>query len=65
MATVSYFEEDIVDQNGAKNVSVELGSSSNSIYLKVGNQSVLMDRKMAKKFVEAAGEVGRYYGFVD
>ncbi|WP_205884800.1 hypothetical protein, partial [Escherichia coli] len=67
MATTVYFEETIVDQNGKEKMDVELGRSSfysnckldngtlgsDSIYLRVNDEGVIMDRETAKRFVEA------------
>lgn len=72
-----YFEEDIKDQGGKDVLSVEFGRSSyyagseiptgtgeDSIYLAVNGQSVIMDRKMAKKFVEAVVDLGHYHSLL-
>ncbi|MBB6243683.1 hypothetical protein [Rhodanobacter sp. MP1X3] len=68
MATTVYFEETITDQGGKISMDVELGRSSfyseDSIYLKVGDELVIMDRATAKRFVEAVVLVGHYHGFV-
>ncbi|MGO6982519.1 hypothetical protein [Rhizobium leguminosarum] len=79
MATTCYFEEIITDQNGDRTMEVEFGRSSfysgakllngkagtDSIYLTVNGESVIMDRETAKKFVEAAVSVGHYHGLID
>ncbi|RKZ70465.1 MAG: hypothetical protein DRR19_33360 [Candidatus Parabeggiatoa sp. nov. 1] len=69
MATTVFFEEKVKCQGGQKKMNVEFGKSSyydeNSIYLTVDDKSLVMDRKTAKKFVEAAAAVGRYFGFID
>lgn len=78
MATTVYFEEEIADQGGEYEMFVELGRSSyysgaklakatveDSIYLKVDDKTVIMDRKTAKKFVEAVYGAGRYHGLID
>jgi hypothetical protein len=69
MATTMYFEETIKDQGGEKEMDVEFGRSSfypeDSIYLVVDGKGVIMDRKTAKKFVDAVLSVGRYHGLVD
>lgn len=79
MATTCYFEEVITDQDGENSMEVEFGRSSfysggqlkgggtgtDSIYLNVNGESVIMDRDMAKKFVEAVYSVGRYHGLID
>lgn len=78
MATTVYFEETITDQGGKDALDVEFGRSSfyngspipggtgeDSIYLNVDGKTVIMDRAMAKKFVEAALAVGHYHGLVD
>lgn len=68
MATTEYFNETIKDQGGKIEMDVEFGRSSlypeDSVYLSVDGKIVVMDRKTAKKFVEAAIEVGVYHGFV-
>lgn len=78
MATTCYFEETIRDQGGKVTMDVEFGRSSfysgcpipggtgnDSIYLKVDDNSVIMDLETAKRFVEAVISVGRYHGLVD
>lgn len=79
MATNMYFEEEIKDQNNKGSLTVEFGRSSyysgsplengetgeDSIYLTVNGQSVVMDREMAKKFVNAASDVGHYFGLIE
>lgn len=78
MATTMYFEEMIIDQGGDHTMAVEFGRSSfyngspvpggtgsDSIYLTVEEKTVIMDRDTAKKFVEAAMDVGRYHGLID
>ncbi len=69
MATTMYFEENIMDQGGKESMDVEFGRSSfyreDSIYLTVDGKTVIMNLKMAKKFVDAVGAVGRYHGLVD
>lgn len=78
MATTCYFEETIKDQGGEASMDVEFGRSSyyagckvpvgvgeDSIYLKVDDNGVIMDRKTAKRFVEAVLSVGRYHGLLD
>lgn len=69
MATTVYFEETIMCQGGKETMDVEFGRSSfyeeDSIYLRVDDKSLVMDRATAKKFVEAANNVGFYFGFVD
>ncbi|MGR9438411.1 hypothetical protein ACU8V1_25885 (plasmid) [Rhizobium leguminosarum] len=49
--------------SGAKLESGRTGTDS--IYISVNGETVIMDRDMAKKFVEAAYSVGRYHGLVD
>ncbi|ETB97593.1 hypothetical protein CFSAN004345_15965 [Salmonella enterica subsp. enterica serovar Typhimurium var. 5- str. CFSAN004345] len=48
---------------------LELGRSSfyaeDSIYLTVDGKTVIMDREMAKKFVDAVISVGSYHGLVE
>lgn len=78
MATTMYFEENIADQGGEQEMFVELGRSSyysgvklakrvgeDSIYLTVDDKTVIMDRKTAKKFVDAVYDVGRYHGLIE
>ena len=69
MATTMYFEETIVDQGGKKSMEIEIGRSSfypqDSIYIKVEDQLVIMDRATAQRFVEAVASVGRYHGFIE
>ncbi|KJH83319.1 MULTISPECIES: hypothetical protein [Pseudomonadaceae] len=69
MATTMYFEETIKDQGGRTEMDLEIGRSSfypeDSIYITVDGKTVIMDRKTAKKFVEAVNSVGFYHGFVD
>ncbi|KLV03290.1 hypothetical protein ABT56_20185 [Photobacterium aquae] len=69
MATTVYFEEIVKDQGDVNEMDIELGRSSyyeeDSIYIKVDGKLVIMDRKMAKKFVEAVVDVGFYHGFVE
>ncbi|MCA9452613.1 MAG: hypothetical protein KC587_12865 [Nitrospira sp.] len=68
MATTSYFEETIKDQGGKTEMELEVGRSSfyaeDSIYIIVDGKTVIMDRKTAKKFVEAVNSVGIYHGFI-
>ncbi|HEG1987558.1 hypothetical protein [Enterobacter cloacae] len=49
-------------------MEVEVGRSSfyaeDSIYLTIDGKTVIMDREMAKKFVEAVVSVGFYHGLV-
>ena len=79
MATTMFFEEEIKDQDDTSTLSVEFGRSSfysgcelgsgktgeDSIYLNVNGQTVVMDREMAKKFVNAVADVGRYFGLLE
>ncbi len=69
MATTVYFEETINDQGGKSSMELEIGRSSfypeDSIYIKVGDNLVIMDRAMAKKFADAVVSVGHYHGFID
>lgn len=69
MATTMYFEEIIKDQGGKKTMDVEFGRSSfypeDSIYLKVNDEIVIMDRATAKRFVDAAISVGIYHGLLE
>ncbi|TCQ02080.1 hypothetical protein C8J34_1222 [Rhizobium sp. PP-F2F-G36] len=79
MATTTYFEETITDQDGERSMEVEFGRSSyyngaplsgggtgvDSIYLKIDDKSVIMDWETAKRFVEAAYSVGRYHGLIE
>lgn len=69
MATTMYFEETIKDQGGRTEMELEIGRSSSyaedSIYITVDGKTVIMDRKTAKRFVEAVNSVGFYHGFVE
>lgn len=69
MATTMFFEETIRDQGGKTSFDIELGRSSyyaeDSIYIIVDGKTVIMDREMAKKFVDAVISVGSYHGLVD
>ncbi|MFQ2037491.1 hypothetical protein ACK34X_10990 [Aeromonas veronii] len=69
MATTMYFEETIKDQGGKTEMELEIGRSSfyqeDSIYIIVDGKTVIMDRKTAKRFVEAVNSVGFYHGFVE
>lgn len=69
MATTMYFEETIKDQGDKSSMDLEIGRSSfyteDSIYIKVDDKLVIMDRATAKRFVEAVVSVGFYHGFVD
>lgn len=64
-----YFEETIKDQGGKTEMELEIGRSSyypeDSIYIIVDGKTVIMDRKTAKRFVEAVNSVGFYHGFVE
>ena len=50
-------------------MELEIGRSSyypeDSIYIRVGDGTVIMDRSTAKRFVSAVVSVGEYHGFVD
>ncbi|ARE85297.1 hypothetical protein ROSMUCSMR3_03849 [Roseovarius mucosus] len=78
MATTTYFDETIKDQDERCSMNVEFGRCSfysgcdvksgqgtDSIILKVNDECVIMDIQMAKKFVNAAADVGRYFGILD
>ncbi len=62
-----FFEEKIEDQGGKTSMELEIGRSSyypeDSIYIRVDDTSVIMDRATAKRFVDAVVSVGRYHGF--
>ncbi|MBX9567121.1 hypothetical protein FKF78_21250 [Aeromonas hydrophila] len=68
MATTMYFDEIVKDQGGKTEMELEIGRSSfypeDSIYITVDGKTVIMDRKTARKFVEAVNSVGFYHGFV-
>lgn len=77
MATTTYFEETIVDQDKKEKMDMEIGRSSfyagcdvetgkgeDSIYVKVDEKLVIMDIKTAERFVEAAYLVGCYFGLL-
>jgi hypothetical protein len=78
MATTCYFDEIIQDQGGENTLEIEFGRSSfyanckipagvgqDSIYINVDGKAVIMDRAMAKKFVDAVISVGLYHGLVE
>jgi hypothetical protein len=69
MATTMYFEEFIKDQGGKSSMDLEIGRSSyypeDSIYIRVHEKTVIMDRATAKRFVDAVISVGQYHGLVD
>jgi hypothetical protein len=69
VATTVYFEEIIKDQGGEESMDLEIGRSSfypeDSIYIRVGEETIIMDRATAKKFVEAVVSVGHYHRFID
>lgn len=69
MATTMYFDETIKDQGGRTEMELEVGRSSfypeDSIYITVDGKTVTMDRKTAKRFVEAVNSVGLYHGFIE
>lgn len=64
-----YFEEVIKDQGGKHSMDLEIGRSSfyseDSIYIRVSDKTVIMDRATAKRFVDAVVGVGIYHGLVD
>jgi len=68
MATTIFFEENLQNAGGsARELQLEVGTTNfireNSIYITVDGKQIVMDEKMSKKFVEAVGKIGRYYGF--
>ncbi|ELV7509396.1 hypothetical protein [Aeromonas sp. s11] len=69
MATTMYFEETVKDQGGKTEMDLEIGRSSfypeDSIYITVDGKTVIMNRKTAKRFVEAVYSVGFYHGFIE
>jgi hypothetical protein len=69
MATTVYFEEEIKDQGGKHTMDLEIGRSSfypeDSIYIRAGENAVIMDRATAKRFAEAVQSVGQYHGFLE
>lgn len=69
MATTMYFNEVIRDQGNKISMEVAIGRSSfcpeDSIYLVIDGKTVIMDRKMAKKFVDAVVCVGQYHNLTD
>ncbi len=69
MATTMYFEETIVDQGGRATMELEIGRSSyyeeDSVYIRIGNEAVCMNRETAQRFVKAVSEVGFYHGFIE
>lgn len=68
MATTTYFDKVVRDQGGKISMEIELGRSSfyaeDSIYLTIDGKTVVMDRAMAKQFVDAVADVGGYHGFI-
>jgi hypothetical protein len=69
MATTMYFEETIKDQGDKTSMDLEIGRSSyypeDSIYIRVDDKVVIMDRATAKRFVEAVVSVGHYHQMLD
>lgn len=79
MATTIYFEGEVKDQDGKNSFFIELGRSSfysgcklengqlgdDSIYLHVDGKMVIMELETARKFVNAAADVGRYFGILE
>ncbi|MBL0317308.1 MAG: hypothetical protein IPP69_16695 [Flavobacteriales bacterium] len=69
MATTEYFNEVIHDQGKKESVNLEIGRSSfyeeDSIYITVDGKMIIMNRAMAKRFVDAVVNVGMYHGFID
>jgi hypothetical protein len=69
MATTMFFEEVIKDQGGKTSMDLEIGRSSyypeDSVYIRVADKTVIMDRATAKRFVEAVVSVGQYHGLLD
>lgn len=67
MANTTYFDETIIDQGNKASINLEIGRSSfypeDSIYIKVDDKLVIMNRDTAKRFVEAVISVGFYHGF--
>ncbi len=64
-----FLEEVIKDQGGKISMDLEIGRSSyypeDSVYIRVEDKTVIMDRATAKRFVEAVASVGRYHGLLD
>ena len=69
MATTMYFEEKIKDQGGRISMDLEIGRSSyyseDSIYIRVNDKVVIMDRATAKRFAEAVVSVAQYHQMLD
>jgi hypothetical protein len=69
MATTMFFEEVIADQGGKTSMDFEIGRSSyypeDSVYIRVDDKTVIMDRATAKRFVEAIVSLGQYHGLLD
>jgi hypothetical protein len=69
MATTMFFEEIVKCQGKKEKMSIEFGRSSyfeeDSIYLNVDGKAIVMDRATAKKFVQAASDVGQYFGLIE
>lgn len=79
MATTMYFESEVKDQERENSFFIEFGRSSfysgcklengklgeDSIYLEVDGKLVIMDLDTARKFVNAAADVGRYFGILE
>ncbi|HTB03398.1 MAG TPA: hypothetical protein VK804_23260 [Bradyrhizobium sp.] len=64
MATLCFFEETIRDQGGKETMSLEIGRSSyydeDSLYLKVDDKTIIVNRATATKIWEAVDGVATY-----
>ena len=69
MATTMYFDEIIQDQGGKHSMDLEIGRSSfyeeDSIYIRVEENTVIMDLSTAKRLVDAVVSVGEYHRLLD
>lgn len=69
MATTTFFKETVKCQGGKEEMNIEFGRSSyydeDSIYLNVEGKGLVMDRATAKRFVEAATDLGCHFGFIE
>lgn len=64
MATTMFFEETVTDADGKNPIDLEFGRSSyfgeNSLYIVMGENSVCVDRKTAKRILDAMDSVATY-----
>jgi hypothetical protein len=64
MATLCFFEETIHDQGGKESMMLEIGRSSfydeDSLYIRVDDKTIIVDRTTATKIWEAVDGVAGY-----